>query len=166
MLAVRSCLCGGSMRKAEPQHRAARALRRAARGVQCSDFGARLVRRKRMAQVHGARRCLTFELSGPPAAWLARRIIDNESRAGQAVGGSALERRVRQHPRGRHSDSAKKRPEHPSGECGCCYPSRDAWFVEAIGHGVAQLAGCRDAATRIAAHLSCHIRDSGCRDER
>jgi hypothetical protein len=40
---------------------------------------------------------LTFELSGPPTAWPARRIIDNESRAGQAVGGSALERRVRPH---------------------------------------------------------------------
>ena len=48
-----------------------------------------------LPHVLGARRWLTFELSGPPAAWPARRIIDNESRAGQAVGGSALERRVR-----------------------------------------------------------------------
>ena len=84
------------MRKAEPQHRAARALRRAPRGVQCSDSGARLVRRKRMAQVHGARRCLTFELSGRHRRGAARRIIDNESLAAPCRWRSALERRVSQ----------------------------------------------------------------------
>ena len=67
-----------------------------------SDFGARLVRWKRMVCVLGARRCLTFELSGPHriGAWPAGRMMNHSGkRAKCQAGGGPLERRVRPHLR-------------------------------------------------------------------
>src|SRR3990167_4131056 len=57
----------------------------ALRAVQPSGIGARLVRWKRMVREPGARRCLTFELSGPEPGWrLAREADDGPQRfAGQ-----------------------------------------------------------------------------------
>jgi hypothetical protein len=56
--------------------------------AQPSSFGARLVRWKRVVQVPGARRCLTFELRGRNrrGAWPAKRSIDHERFAGQVPG--------------------------------------------------------------------------------
>ena len=64
------------------------------RGVQASDFEARLVRSARMVRGHGALRGLTFELSGRHRRGPARRMMNHNGSRGHA-GGGPLERRVR-----------------------------------------------------------------------
>ena len=72
-----------------------------------------MVRWTRMPHANGARRWLTFELSGRHRRGAARRIIDNESLAAPCRWRSALERRVRQHWR-RH-EHAHLHDEHLTG---------------------------------------------------